>query len=206
MRLLIKSLFIIAFVISLASCGSTKITWNQVSKDAKNKETPCFIEYFDGRVEKFNKITSAYTMAGSGLLVPTSNLVLKIDGKYTTFNKKEVKAFQEVNGYSVQVKRSAAELNLSKFKDEEMDYAVRVCNGKIELFRRALQVESFGTRTVHEFMYVRKGVESPFQLVDKALIESMVADNNDIAKNFENLYNKGRAEQLVKLINAYNNN
>jgi hypothetical protein len=129
---------------------------------------------------------------------PMSYGFLEGDGEKLKYQVKDILCFQDVKGFWLRT----AEPTKSLIGKAPFDgfFAVRIYNGKIELFGQYLK----NNNNSKWYYFIRKA-NSIVGLDQWGVgLKNAIQDNKKLFKNFDNLFDKGKIDDVINIIKEYN--
>lgn len=193
-----KLYFLVLTALMLSGCYFENKIQNQGALDSREAKPACFVEFKDGR-----------KVAYSSLIVkrpPLQYEYLEGDGEKLKVDANDIIAFQTEKFYAFKIYDQAPGV-IGKLPFTEL-FAVRVVNGKIELFAISeMKKNTYGPNEsgYDKTYYLRKGKEGKLIEASKKNLKNLISDNKTLLDEFESLYKKTYPfKSIMKVLEQYN--
>lgn len=183
-------------ILFLHSCATSSISQSERKASIENsKETTasCFVEMNDGTIKNYNSlqlVTSAF-----------STPYLLADGK-TRIKAKQINAYQNKDHYAISQKTIDGG-RISHVATQTLPgFAIRTVKGKINIYCK----QYYNGQVAIDEYYIQAGNEGKIMVYSQELINSLVKDNSEAFKFFNNRRSWGSSsERLLGTAHLYNN-
>jgi len=192
-----KIILLAAIVFCSSQPGFGQKQLKDDADEAKDTKYECFVQQNDSVILKFHEFKLK--------MLPMTFGVLVGDGEKLKYKAGEVIAFQNDEGYWCHVTDPTIKPLNTKGSWEEL-YAIRLKKGKIELFYQhndKLIVDGKLTLKGNKY-FIRKGNEITFLDGKGNVLKDAVKDKKKVYDQFDDLFGKGKLENMYDVIDAYN--